>query len=101
MLKTCGLRLGNWRHKSLPFDAVWSDDELKINGIYFGADMAIQSTWKDRISKLDHRLDNFCGRNFTLFIGKIAILHCFIVPILWYPGTVYPLFVAFAKRIES
>ena len=100
MLKTCGLRLGKWRHKSLPFDAVWSDDELKINGIYFGADMAIQSTWKDRISKLGHILDDFCGRNFTLF-GKIAILNCFILPILWYPGTVYPLSVAFAKRIEE
>ena len=54
----------------------WSDVDLKINGIYFVGN-TVQSTWEDRLSKLEQRLDDFRGQNFTL-LGKAAIINCFI-----------------------
>ena len=100
MSKTWGLRLGRWSHKSLPFNAKWCDDNLKINGIWFGNDNPIQKTWDDRFIKLQQRLQDFTGRCFTL-PSKISIINCFILPILFYPGMVYPLPDMYVQRIEK
>ncbi|PIK59052.1 pol-like protein [Apostichopus japonicus] len=43
--KTKGLRLGSWRYRDLPFGASWSDQNIKINGIWFGYDAPGDVTW--------------------------------------------------------
>ncbi|PIK40408.1 putative zinc finger CCHC domain-containing protein 3-like [Apostichopus japonicus] len=46
--KTKGLRLGSWRYRDLPFGASWSDQNIKINGIWFGYDAPCDVTWNER-----------------------------------------------------
>ena len=100
MNKTCGLRLGKWKCKTLPFNAKWCDSQIKINGIWFGHDNPAQKTWNEKLIKLKKRLHDFQDRAFTLF-GKASIINQFILPILFYPAMVYTLPTSFAKEIEK
>ena len=78
--KTKGLRLGSWRYKPLPFCASWSDHNIKINGIWFGYDAPSEVTWKEKAEVFENRL-----------LGKVTVVNRFVLPLLWYPGAVYPI----------
>ena len=88
--KTKGLRLGSWRYKTLPFCASWSDQNIKINGIWFGYDAPSEVTWKEKAEVFESRLEAFGARWLSL-LGKVTVLNRFVLPLLWYPGAVYPI----------
>ena len=98
--KTCGLQVGKWKRERLPFEATWSNDILKINGIWFGCDNAINKTWDDCIVKLQNKLQQFKGRYFTL-VTKVKIINTFILPVLVYPSMVYPFPDKYIKLVEK
>ncbi|PIK40125.1 pol-like protein [Apostichopus japonicus] len=50
--KTKGLRLGSWRYRDLPFGASWSDQNIKINAIWFGYDAPCDVTGTRRLRYL-------------------------------------------------
>ncbi|PIK40222.1 pol-like protein [Apostichopus japonicus] len=85
--KTKGLRLGGWRGQSLPFDATWSDVMIKVNGIWLGYGAPEATTWAEKADQVEARLDTFSHRWLSL-PGKVTVVNRFIVPLLWYPGTV-------------
>ncbi|PIK45340.1 hypothetical protein BSL78_17805 [Apostichopus japonicus] len=60
--KTKGLRLGSWRYRDLPFGASWSDQNIKINGIWFGYDAPCDVTWNERAEVFESRLETFGTR---------------------------------------
>ncbi|PIK36608.1 pol-like protein [Apostichopus japonicus] len=49
--KTKGLRLGSWRYINLPFGASWSDQNIKMNGIWYGYDAPCGVTWNERAER--------------------------------------------------
>ena len=85
--KTKGLRLGRWRGRPLPFNAAWSDVMMKINGIWFGYGNPEAVTWAEKADSVEARLDTFSHRWLSL-PGKVTVVNRFVVPLLWYPGTV-------------
>ncbi|PIK60995.1 pol-like protein [Apostichopus japonicus] len=87
--KTKGLRLGSWRYRDLPFGASWSDQNIKINGIWFGYDAPCDVTWNERAEVFESRLETFGTR--WLSIWESHRINRFVSPILWYPGAVYPI----------
>ncbi|PIK48872.1 pol-like protein [Apostichopus japonicus] len=87
--KTKGLRLGSWRYRDLPFGASWSDQNIKINGIWFGYDAPCDVTWSERAEVFESRLETF-GTRWLSILGKVTV-NRFVSPILWYPGAVYPI----------
>ncbi|PIK43792.1 reverse transcriptase [Apostichopus japonicus] len=88
--KTKGLRLGSWRYRNLPFGASWSDQNIKINGIWFGYDAPCDVTWNERAEVFQSRLETFSTRWLSI-LGKVTVINRFVSPILWYPGAVYPI----------
>ncbi|PIK54235.1 hypothetical protein BSL78_08862 [Apostichopus japonicus] len=86
--KTKGLRLGSWRYRDLPFGASWSDQNIKINGIWFGYDAPCDVTWNERAEVFQSRLETF-GTRWLSILGKVTVINRFVSPILWYPGAVY------------
>ncbi|PIK35956.1 pol-like protein [Apostichopus japonicus] len=91
--KTKGLRLGSWRYRDLPFGASWSDQNIKINGIWFGYDAPCDVTWSERAEVFESRLETF-GTRWLSILGKVTVINRFVSPILWYPGAVYQFRVA-------
>ena len=85
--KTKGLRLGRWRGQSLPFDASWSDVMMRVNGIWFGYGTPDTTTWAEKADLVEARLDTYSRRWLSL-PGKVTVVNRFVVPLLWYPGTV-------------
>ncbi|PIK45258.1 pol-like protein [Apostichopus japonicus] len=88
--KTKGLRLGSWRYRDLPFGASWSDQNIKINGIWFGYDAPVMSPGSERAEVFESRLETF-GTRWLSILGKVTVVNRFVSPILWYPGAVYPI----------
>ncbi|PIK43797.1 pol-like protein [Apostichopus japonicus] len=98
--KTKGLRLGSWRYRDLPFGASWSDQNIKINGIWFGYDAPCDVTWNERAEVFQSRLETF-GTRWLSILGKSLLLIVFVSPILWYPGAVYPIPRRVLVRLEG
>ncbi|PIK52382.1 hypothetical protein BSL78_10694 [Apostichopus japonicus] len=71
--KTKGLRLGSWRYRDLPFGASWSDQNIKINGIWFGYDAPCDVTWNERAEVFESRLETF-GTRWLSILGKSPLL---------------------------
>ncbi|PIK40432.1 hypothetical protein BSL78_22715 [Apostichopus japonicus] len=71
--KTKGLRLGSWRYRDLPFGASWSDQNIKINGIWFGYDAPCDVTWNERAEVFESRLETF-GTRWLSILGKVTVL---------------------------
>ncbi|PIK40541.1 hypothetical protein BSL78_22605 [Apostichopus japonicus] len=71
--KTKGLRLGSWRYRDLPFGASWSDQNIKINGIWFGYDAPCDVTWSERAEVFESRLETF-GTRWLSILGKSPLL---------------------------
>ncbi|PIK39497.1 hypothetical protein BSL78_23651 [Apostichopus japonicus] len=71
--KTKGLRLGSWRYRDLPFGASWSDQNIKINGIWFGYDAPCDVTWSERAEVFESRLETF-GTRWLSILGKVTVL---------------------------
>ncbi|PIK36316.1 hypothetical protein BSL78_26844 [Apostichopus japonicus] len=69
--KTKGLRLGSWRYRDLPFGASWSDQNIKINGIWFGYDAPCDVTWNERAEVFQSRLETF-GTRWLSILGKVT-----------------------------
>ncbi|PIK43226.1 hypothetical protein BSL78_19917 [Apostichopus japonicus] len=90
--KTKGLRLGSWRYRDLPFGASWSDQNIKINGIWFGYDAPCDVTWSERAEVFERTRNLWHPLAFDL--GKVTVINRFVSPILWYPGAVYQFRVA-------
>ncbi|PIK45265.1 reverse transcriptase [Apostichopus japonicus] len=90
--KTKGLRLGSWRYRDLPFGASWSDQNIKINGIWFGYDAPCDVTWNERAEVFRADSKPLAPAGFRS--GKVTLLIVFVSPILWYPGAVYQFRVA-------
>ncbi|PIK42783.1 reverse transcriptase [Apostichopus japonicus] len=90
--KTKGLRLGSWRYRDLPFGASWSDQNIKINGIWFGYDAPCDVTWNERAEVFESRLETF-GTRWLSILGKVTVINRFVSPILCTdrPGAVYPI----------
>ncbi|PIK38515.1 hypothetical protein BSL78_24652 [Apostichopus japonicus] len=79
--------LRGWRGQSLPFDATWSDVMIRVNGIWLGYGAPEATTWAEKADQVEARLDTFSRRWLSL-PGKVTVVNRFIVPLLWYPGTV-------------
>ncbi|PIK40121.1 hypothetical protein BSL78_23022 [Apostichopus japonicus] len=90
--KTKGLRLGSWRYRDLPFGASWSDQNIKINGIWFGYDAPVMSPGARGLRYL--RAARNLWHPLAFDLGKSPLLIVFVSPILWYPGAVYQFRVA-------
>ncbi|PIK39506.1 reverse transcriptase [Apostichopus japonicus] len=70
--KTKGLYLGSWRYRDLPFGASWSDQNIKINGIWFGYDAPCDVTWSERAEVFQSRLETF-GTRWLSILGKVTV----------------------------
>ncbi|PIK62385.1 pol-like protein [Apostichopus japonicus] len=87
--KTKGLRLGSWRYRDLPFGASWSDQNIKINGIWFGYDAPCDVTWNERAEVFETGSKPLAPAGFRSW--ESHRINRFVSPILWYPGAVYPI----------
>ncbi|PIK38043.1 hypothetical protein BSL78_25111 [Apostichopus japonicus] len=70
--KTKGLRLGSWRYRDLPFGASWSDQNIKINGIWFGYDAPCDVTWNERAEVFESSSKPLAPAGFRS--GKVTVL---------------------------
>ena len=72
---------------------------LKVNGIWFGYGNPDARTWMERVDLVEARLTNFCKRRLSL-PGKIMVINRFIVPLLWYSGSVIAVSEGVLVRLE-
>ncbi|PIK50069.1 reverse transcriptase [Apostichopus japonicus] len=82
--KTKGLRLGSWRYRDLPFGASWSDQNIKINGIWFGYDAPCDVTWNERAEVFRADSKPLAPAGFRSW--ESHVINRFVSPILWYPA---------------
>ena len=88
MKKTHGLKLGGFVGRKLRADIDWSEEGVKINGIFFGSKFYIQSFWKSLYNKASKKLKTWENRGLSL-IGKIGIINSCIFSLFYYAAKVY------------
>ena len=86
--KSQGLWLGAWRNrKDNPCNFQWTNEKIKILGIYFGFRVKPEDNWIEKINKIKNVLNRWKERNLTLK-GKAVIVNSLIGGILAYYGSV-------------
>ena len=81
MTKTEAMWIGSDRHRTdKPLQIVWSDQPMKILGVYFGynTDLSNERNFEDKISKVNKIINMWKQRDLSL-IGRIQIIKTFII----------------------
>ena len=99
--KSKGLVMGDWR-EDLPrvCPVAWTQDPIKINGVWVGPGDLSARNWADRIGKLEAAVDKWSRRKLSL-VGKTVVVNSVLVPLLYYVAPVYPLPASLSRRINS
>ena len=71
-----------------PVDIQWITDKLKLLGITYGSDSAILTSWRERVSKLEKRLNMWQHRGLPSQ-GKVLIINTLGLSGLVYLGSVH------------
>ena len=89
--KTKGLWAGSWKgRKNTPLGIKWTSENVKNLGIYFGNKDPGLHTFKDRLPKINNRLNYY--KQFKLSsIGKARTVDIFITSTLVYAIKFYPI----------
>ena len=99
MAKTKGLRIGPWSGMDLPMPIDWSDDNIKITGLWFGPSQAAKLSWSNTIDESISLLQSFSNRHLSIF-AKIFAINSLIIPKFTYLAPIYPEGVDLAESIE-
>ena len=91
--KTKVMGIGRWQNRTdWPIPWLQTTDKMKILGITFSADTSITmaTTWEEILNKMRGGVQRWISdRNWTM-IGKIKILHTFILSQAWFVAQVLP-----------
>ena len=89
--KSEGLRLGAWRCSvPLPGPFRWSDDPIRILGVWFGPDLQLERNWLEVRAKVEARVVAWLRRQLSL-TGRAEVCAVHIFPLILYPLSVLPL----------
>lgn len=69
MKKTKGLKLGRFAIQNLQNNIEWSTTSIKITGVVFGSDNAVQANWEERVKSVEKRL-KLWKTDITLFLAR-------------------------------
>jgi hypothetical protein len=95
--KSKGLFLGPWKERNdQPLEINWSNDTIKILGIYFGRKPNTIQNWNERVSKLKRILANWKRRRLSIF-GRVFVVNNLALSGLWYTASV----VHMPKHVEK
>ena len=76
--KTKGLWLGAWKNrKDNPGNFNWTNDKIKILGIFFGNGIKPEDNWTERVNKIKNVLNRWKARSLTMK-GKAVIANSLI-----------------------
>lgn len=91
--KTRVMGIGRWQNRTdWPIPWLQTTDRMKILGVTFSADtsVTIMTTWNEILNKMRAGVQRWISdRNWTM-LGKIKILHTFILSQAWYVAQVLP-----------
>ena len=88
--KSKGLWLGKWKSRQdKPCQFSWTNEKLKILGIYFGNDVTLEDNWGPIVNKMYYTLERWSKRKLTLY-GKAVIVNTMVGAGLNYFGSILP-----------
>lgn len=86
--KTQGLWLGAWKNRQdTPGNFKWTNEKIKILGIYFGNEVRPEDNWAERLNRMKSVLNRWKERSLTLK-GKSVVVNSLIGGSLAYCGSV-------------
>ena len=103
MTRTEAMSIGSDRHRTdKPLQIVWSDQPMKILGVYFGydTDLSNERNFEDKISKVNKIINMWKQRDLSL-IGRIQIIKTFIISQFLYSISAINIPEKYIKEIES
>ena len=99
--KTQGFLMGKLRYeKDTPLDIRWTNEKIKILGIYFGNIDVSKDNWEPTIAKIKLLLNIWCRRKLTL-MGKVTVINSLATSAIWYLSNLIELPNEYAKQIEK
>ena len=89
--KTKGLWLGKWRERTdTPLGLIWTKDNVKALGVYFGNTNPGDKTFEDIIPKVKRSMNYW--KQFCLSkLSKARVIEIFHASRLWYASSFYPI----------